>query len=191
MAEKSRPYFRRLRELKERAEAVLGAPLPHLSMGMSGDFEVAIEEGATLVRIGTALFGRARQCAAAGSGVNFAANFGGWFKLRQMTTDSFKREIAEAVKNYDRFVVCLEKTPEDFEASLNSLMVKAIKAYESRSAGMRHGIALDKQVTIILSQSDETRPMCGIYFNLHSPYRKESLPKTVKPLAEKSPKTED
>ena len=97
-----------------------------------------------------------------------------------MTTDSFKREIAEAVKNYDRYVVCLEKTPEDFEASLNSLMVKAIKAYESRSAGMRHGIALDKQVTIILSQSDETRPMCGIYFNLHSPYRKESLPKTVK-----------
>ena len=63
MAEKSRPYFRRLRELKERAEAVLGAPLPHLSMGMSGDFEVAIEEGATMVRIGTALFGpRVRRC---------------------------------------------------------------------------------------------------------------------------------
>ncbi|MEY2465513.1 MAG: dependent protein [Verrucomicrobiota bacterium] len=55
--ENSRPHFRRLRELKERAEQVLGAPLPHLSMGMSGDFEVAIEEGATIVRIGTALFG--------------------------------------------------------------------------------------------------------------------------------------
>jgi PLP dependent protein len=55
--EKARPHFRRLRELKERAEAVLGAPLPHLSMGMSGDFEVAIEERATIVRIGTALFG--------------------------------------------------------------------------------------------------------------------------------------
>jgi pyridoxal phosphate enzyme (YggS family) len=55
--EKVRPHFKRLRELKERAEAVLGAPLPHLSMGMSGDFEVAIEEGATIVRIGTALFG--------------------------------------------------------------------------------------------------------------------------------------
>ena len=55
--EKARPHFRRLRELKERAEAALGAPLPHLSMGMSGDFEVAIEEGSTLVRIGTALFG--------------------------------------------------------------------------------------------------------------------------------------
>jgi len=55
--EKSRPYFQKLRELKIQAEQLLGAPLPHLSMGMSGDFEVAIEEGATIVRIGTALFG--------------------------------------------------------------------------------------------------------------------------------------
>ena len=55
--EKARPHFRRLRELKTQCEEILGAPLPHLSMGMSGDFEVAIEEGATLVRIGTALFG--------------------------------------------------------------------------------------------------------------------------------------
>lgn len=56
-AENSRPHFRRLRELKTRCEGILGAPLPHLSMGMSGDFEVAIEEGATIIRIGTALFG--------------------------------------------------------------------------------------------------------------------------------------
>ena len=56
-AEKARPYFRRLRELKLQCEEILGAPLPHLSMGMSGDFELAIEEGATIVRIGTALFG--------------------------------------------------------------------------------------------------------------------------------------
>jgi PLP dependent protein len=55
--ERSRPHFRRLRELKQQCEHVLGEPLPHLSMGMSGDFEVAIEEGATLVRLGTALFG--------------------------------------------------------------------------------------------------------------------------------------
>ncbi|MBI4327998.1 MAG: YggS family pyridoxal phosphate-dependent enzyme [Chloroflexi bacterium] len=55
--EKARPAFRLLRELKERCEQELGAPLPHLSMGMSGDFEVAIEEGATIIRIGTALFG--------------------------------------------------------------------------------------------------------------------------------------
>ena len=55
--EKSRPYFQKLRALKSQAEQMLGAPLPQLSMGMSGDFEVAIEEGATIVRIGTALFG--------------------------------------------------------------------------------------------------------------------------------------
>ena len=58
--EKSRPYFKALRELKRRAEDVLGAPLPVLSMGMSDDFEVAIEEGSTMIRVGTALFG-ARQ----------------------------------------------------------------------------------------------------------------------------------
>ncbi len=56
-AESSRPHFKRLHALKHRAESALGAPLPHLSMGMSGDFEVAIEEGATIVRVGTALFG--------------------------------------------------------------------------------------------------------------------------------------
>jgi PLP dependent protein len=56
-AERSRPYFQQLRELKKKCEAILGAPLPHLSMGMSGDFEIAIQEGATIVRVGTALFG--------------------------------------------------------------------------------------------------------------------------------------
>lgn len=55
--EKVRPVFRRLRELKDACEQKLGAPLSHLSMGMSGDFEIAIEEGATIVRVGTALFG--------------------------------------------------------------------------------------------------------------------------------------
>lgn len=55
--EKVRPIFRQLRELKSRCEQELGAPLPHLSMGMSGDFEVAVEEGATILRLGTALFG--------------------------------------------------------------------------------------------------------------------------------------
>ncbi|MGA2246042.1 MAG: YggS family pyridoxal phosphate-dependent enzyme [Verrucomicrobiota bacterium] len=55
--EMARPYFQKLRELNIRAGAVLGAPLPQLSMGMSGDFEIAVEEGATIVRVGTALFG--------------------------------------------------------------------------------------------------------------------------------------
>ncbi|MGD1085225.1 MAG: YggS family pyridoxal phosphate-dependent enzyme [Verrucomicrobiota bacterium] len=63
--EKVRPVFRRLRQLKEECEKILGAPLPHLSMGMSGDFEVAIEEGATMIRIGEALFGPRRAAGAA------------------------------------------------------------------------------------------------------------------------------
>jgi pyridoxal phosphate enzyme (YggS family) len=50
-AEDARPWFRRLRELAERHG------LRELSMGMSGDFEIAIEEGATMVRVGTAVFG--------------------------------------------------------------------------------------------------------------------------------------
>ena len=57
VAEQARPYFQKLRALKIECEKILGAPLPQLSMGMSGDFEVAIEEGATIVRVGTALFG--------------------------------------------------------------------------------------------------------------------------------------
>jgi pyridoxal phosphate enzyme (YggS family) len=52
----ARPYFRELRELRDRARE-RGLPLPELSMGMSQDFEVAIEEGATMVRVGTAIFG--------------------------------------------------------------------------------------------------------------------------------------
>jgi pyridoxal phosphate enzyme (YggS family) len=55
--ERVRPYFSELRELKENLERRMGKRLPVLSMGMSHDFEVAIEEGATEVRIGTALFG--------------------------------------------------------------------------------------------------------------------------------------
>ena len=101
-----------------------------------------------------------------------------------MTVETFKKEIAEAVKAYDHHVVCLNKTPEEFETALASLMQKAIKAYESRGPNLRHGIALDKQVTVILSQSDAERPLCGIYFNLHSPYQKQSLPKTVKAIEE-------
>ena len=56
--ERARPCFQRLRELKLECEARLGVPLPQLSMGMSGDLEVAIEEGATLIRVGTSLLGK-------------------------------------------------------------------------------------------------------------------------------------
>ncbi len=55
--EAARPYFRSLRELRDQVEERCGVPIRHLSMGMSGDFEVAIQEGATMVRIGTAIFG--------------------------------------------------------------------------------------------------------------------------------------
>jgi len=57
--ERARPYFAALRRLRDRirAEAIAGVDMAELSMGMTGDFEVAIEEGATLVRIGTAIFG--------------------------------------------------------------------------------------------------------------------------------------
>lgn len=64
-AENARPYFKKLSALKMECENLLGAPLPHLSMGMSGDFEVAIEEGSTLVRVGTALFGERQKIARA------------------------------------------------------------------------------------------------------------------------------
>jgi hypothetical protein len=57
--EDARPYFSAMRKLREKLsrEKIPGVALQELSMGMSGDFEVAIEEGATLVRIGTAIFG--------------------------------------------------------------------------------------------------------------------------------------
>lgn len=55
--ESARPVFRELRRLREDLTAAGPLPLPELSMGMSGDFEVAIEEGATIVRVGSALFG--------------------------------------------------------------------------------------------------------------------------------------
>ena len=58
--ENSRKYFVQLRELRDRLEKDFRFPLPHLSMGMSGDYRIAVEEGATLVRVGTAIFGERR-----------------------------------------------------------------------------------------------------------------------------------
>lgn len=55
--ESARPFFRRLRELRDEMESLYGIGLPELSMGMSGDYPVAVEEGATFVRLGTVLFG--------------------------------------------------------------------------------------------------------------------------------------
>lgn len=56
-AEASRPFFEKLRLLRDQLEKRFGLKLPELSMGMSGDFQAAIAEGATIVRIGTAIFG--------------------------------------------------------------------------------------------------------------------------------------
>jgi hypothetical protein len=67
----SRPYFRMLAELRRDAEKRLGVELPHLSMGMSDDFLIAVEEGATLLRLGRALFG------ARGAGVSRPGSSGG------------------------------------------------------------------------------------------------------------------
>jgi pyridoxal phosphate enzyme (YggS family) len=58
--EPSRPHFATLRELRETLQTEFRVPLPELSMGMSGDYAVAVEEGATLVRVGTAIFGTRR-----------------------------------------------------------------------------------------------------------------------------------
>src|SRR5262245_28376290 len=104
--------------------------------------------------------------------------------LPRVTVETFQEEMAQAMKAYELYVICIGKTPEEFESSLVSLIVKAIKAYESRGPQLRHGIALDRYMTVILSQSDGPRPLCGIYFNLHSPYQKNVLPKTVQPISE-------
>jgi hypothetical protein len=87
--------------------------------------------------------------------------------------DQFAAEIEAAVKSYDRHIVCLEKPPEDCLESIQRLLTKAIQAYENRAPGLRHGIALDRHLTIILSETDGDRPLCGIYFNLRSPYQKD------------------
>ena len=79
-SEGSRKYFRQLRELRDALEQEFSISLPELSMGMSGDFEVAIEEGATFVRVGTALFGvrKAKKWAPQSTG---------------LTTDEFSRSL--------------------------------------------------------------------------------------------------
>ena len=69
--EDSRPHFARLRELRDEMERRFGASFPRLSMGMSGDYAVAAEEGATWLRIGTALFGAREKWRPAAPADNF------------------------------------------------------------------------------------------------------------------------
>jgi len=85
--EDARPYFRKLRLLRDSLETDLAIGLPRLSMGMSGDYEVAVEEGATWVRLGTVLFGErpkvkavraaSDECGAPGGDSDSYAGFGG------------------------------------------------------------------------------------------------------------------
>src|SRR5438876_9589462 len=100
--------------------------------------------------------------------------------MEPVTAEMFRPEIEDALKAYDKYIVCIDKTPERAEESLRSLMEKAIKAYQNRGPNLRHGIALDKQITVILSQTENDRPLCGIYFNLSSPYHKKAPGKAAK-----------
>jgi hypothetical protein len=88
-----------------------------------------------------------------------------------VNVETFKPEMERALKAYEKYSVCIDKTPNEFLESMQRLMKKAIDAYLNRAPNLRHGIALDNQITIILSQNDnDERPLCGIYFNLFSPY---------------------
>ncbi len=97
----------------------------------------------------------------------------------ELSVANFRDEMTEALAVFEKYIVCLDKPPEDCELTLGRLMEKAIKAYQNRGPNLRHGIALDKQVTIILSQTERDRPLCGIYFNLHSPYQKKPARRTA------------
>ncbi len=107
----------------------------------------------------------------------------------ELSVELYKAEMAAALKSFDLHIVSLDKSPEECRASLESLVAKAIKAYETRTEGLRHGLALDNQITVMLSQSERDVPICGIYFNLHSPYKKSGVSKTQKtPKTPKTPK---
>jgi hypothetical protein len=95
-----------------------------------------------------------------------------------LQVEDFRQEVVAALKSYEKYIVCVEKTPEEFLKSLRSLTGKAIQVFEDRAPGLRHGIALDRHVTIILSETDGPRPLCGIYFNLNNPHRKTTATKT-------------
>jgi len=97
-----------------------------------------------------------------------------------VTAETFQNEIDAAMSSFDKYIICIDKPPEDCANSMRSLIRKAIEQYKNRGEGMRHGIALDNQITIILSQTDDELPLCGIYFNLHSPYKKAPVKKTRK-----------
>jgi hypothetical protein len=83
----------------------------------------------------------------------------------------FEKEIAEAVKAYDKFIVCLNRTPEEFKKRLDRSVAKAMETFNNRPEGTRMGINTDEFVTVhILLPTGAETPVCGIYFNLSSPF---------------------
>jgi hypothetical protein len=88
-----------------------------------------------------------------------------------MTTNDFKVEMADAMKRYNTFIVALGRTPDEFLRTLFILVHHAIDEYERLPPGLDHGIAVARDVTVILSRPvRRTFPFCNIYFNLHSDY---------------------
>lgn len=102
--------------------------------------------------------------------VGGALRYGDGVPLSFMSPAEFQEETQAALSQYDRHIVAIDKTPDEAAAVLTSLITKAIKAYEERGPGLRHGIALDRHLTVILSEQGAEKPICGIYFNLRSPY---------------------
>lgn len=98
---------------------------------------------------------------------------------QQVTVEMFKDEIEHATQAYSRYVVCLSYPPDQFRESVRRLVARAIQVYQNREPGYRHGFAVNEFVTVILSQGEGDRPLCGIYFNLFSPYV-EQLKKKAK-----------
>ncbi len=108
----------------------------------------------------------------------------------ELSAELYKAEMAAALKSFDLHIVSLEKSPEECRASLESLVTKAIKIYETRPEGLRHGLALDNQITVMISQAERGAPIIGIYFNLHSPYSPhQKLVASKTPKTQKTPKT--
>jgi hypothetical protein len=86
-----------------------------------------------------------------------------------MTTADFKLEMADAMKRYNTFIVSLGRSPDEFLRTLFILVHHAIDEYESRPPGLSRGMAVARDVTVILSRrAGKARPFCNIYFNLHS-----------------------
>ena len=87
----------------------------------------------------------------------------------KISPEDFTQEIAEALLNYDKYLICLNKTLDEYAATLQSLIQKAVKAYEDRG-DKKNGIALDKFVTVTITENGDEKPIINIYFNLYSSY---------------------